>query len=169
MKGSRTFILALVATFALVVAACGGGSNETAEGNTSQGGSAESGSGSSETNRELGDVEVGSFSGSLEDCMALSVSVASIGLLGVAETFGDATGLTGADIDEAEQALSEMEAKIPAELESQFNTIRDAYANGVSFDDPDVDAAFDDISTFLEAECSDLGLSDISGLGDLGF
>jgi hypothetical protein len=110
MKGSRTFILALVATFALVVAACGGGSNETAEGNTSQGGSAESGSGSSETNRELGNVEVGSFSGSLEDCMALSVSVASVGLLGVAETFGDATGLTGADIDEAERALSEMEA-----------------------------------------------------------
>ena len=164
MQGSRKYVLAIVASLALVVAACGGGSNETAEG-----GSGGSGADSSGGNRELGNVEVGSFSGSLEDCMALSVSVASIGLLGVAESFGDATGLTGADIDEAERALSEMEAKIPAELESQFNTIRDAYANGVSFDDPDVDAAFTDISTFLEAECSDLGLSDIGGLGDLGF
>jgi hypothetical protein len=32
MQGSRKYVLAIVASLALVVAACGGGSNETAEG-----------------------------------------------------------------------------------------------------------------------------------------
>ncbi len=168
MQGSRKYILALVASFALLVAACGGGSSESANNTSSEGSNSsgsESNSSGSTGNRDLGDISVGSFSGSIEDCLALSVSVASVGLLGVADALGGISGISESDINEAEQALSELEASIPSELESQFNTIRDAYENGLSFEDPEVDAAFTDISTFLEKECSDFGVGDLEGLG----
>lgn len=155
----------VLAALTLVLAACGGGGSDggseqgsSSNGSSSNGSSSnsESNSGSSSSNGsgdgelDLGDV----LSGDLEECVGLSGALASVSMLGLSNVPGMGNEVNE---DEVNDAVNELEQYIPAELEDAFNTIRDSLNDGAGFDDPDVEAAFDEVEAYFDENCADLG------------
>ena len=177
MTRSRTTLLAMLTVAALTAAACGGGDSESSTADspaTTAGGS---------SGMETPDIEVGGgFDGSVEDCTQLAAAVTAVVALPM-------MGMLGEDaITDAEDALSGIDARIPAELEDEFRLLESAYAEysaaldgasiadiasdptvgekfeqaAAAFDNPEVEAALDTVGTFLEDNCSEFGITDIA-------
>lgn len=153
MSKSLRWGVAMATAFALVLTACGGGSSskESAEGSSSGGNASESSSSGSSSNDELdlGDV----FSGDFERCAGLAGAVASVGILGLSNSFGGAE----IDRDEVNDAVSELEQYVPDELEGEFNTIRDGLTSGADLADPEIESAYESINAYLEETCAEFG------------
>ena len=146
MGKTLRFGVATAATLALLLAACGGGSDS----GTDAAASDSSGDGADAAAQEMGEaIESGNL-GELDDCVGLAGAVATVALLPLAGSFGEATGVTD---EEAKKAVEELEQYIPSELEGAFNTIRDAADNGAGYEDPAVESALNEIDQYLETEC----------------
>lgn len=180
MRRPTVRLLALFAGLALVVSACGGGGSDedSSSGGESLQGSSSGGSGSSDT----GDIEFGGdFDGSLQACTEVASAFGSIAL-------GPSMLLIGGegDLGDVREQLSGRTFRVPAELEGPFEVVDEAYAqieealDGVNlndamtdpaamerfeaaaevFDTDEVRNALDEVSAFLEANCTDFDVSD---------
>ena len=179
-------ILALFAGLALVVSACGGGGSDesSSSGGESLQGSSSGGSGGSGSS-DTGDIEFGGdFDGSVQACTEVASAFGSIAL-------GPAMLLIGGegDLGDVREQLSGQTFRVPAELEEPFRVVDDAYAqieeslDGVNlndamtdpaamerfeeaaavFDTDEVRNALEEVSAFLEANCTDFDVSDFGG------
>lgn len=173
MARTRGAHVALLAATVLAVAACGGGDSDSATSDTT------AGNGSSVIPSP--DIEVGGgFDGSVQDCQEL-VSAFSVLAL------GPYTGLFGGEQEatEAEDVFADINARVPAELTDEFETIEAAYAKfeealggdsiaaaasdpalaarlqeaAAEFDSPNVQEAIDTVGTFLEDNCQQFNIT----------
>jgi hypothetical protein len=119
----------------------------------------------------LNDITGGGATG---DCIGASVAYATL----VLEPLGFMGGATQEQIDKFEQDTKDLQAKIPSELQGDFQTVADAYKaygdalKGIDFgdlfnpdtqkkmedassklDDPDVKAAQDNIDAYFKDTC----------------
>jgi hypothetical protein len=176
MSRTRATLLALVAVTALLTAACGGGDSETTAGasDTTAGGS---------SGVTTPDVKVGGgFDGSLEDCTQLAsafVAITGIPMMGM---------LGGDAVAEVEEALADLDARVPSALAGEFATVKAAYDEYIetmdgatmadmindpsvaekfeqaaaAFDNPEVEEATTTIGKFLEDNCAAYGYDDLT-------
>lgn len=178
MSRSRTALVALFAVAALVVAACGGSDSES----TSSGSPDTTAGGSSGVTTP--DVEVGGgFDGSVEACTELASAFAIVAAGPFMALMGE-----GQETIDFNEALAEIDARVPSELADEFETIETAYAKfdealgGASIteamtdpavaervedassalDDPKVQEAIETVGTFLEDNCSEFGVTDFA-------
>jgi len=179
MSRSRTALVALFAVAALVVAACGGGDSES-----TSSGSPDTTAGSGSSGVTTPDVQVGGgFDGSVEACQELSAAFALI-------VGGPFMAMVAGEQDMADfnEALAEIDARVPSELADEFKTIESAYAEfnealgGASIteamtnpavaerleeassalDNPEVEQAIETVGTFLEDNCKEFGITDFA-------
>lgn len=177
MSRSRSTLLAFVAVTALLLAACGGSDTDSTAGE-SPGTTADGSSGVTTPNVEVG----GGFDGSVEACTELASAFVAVAALPVMGMLG---GDTLADVEEA---LADINARIPSELADEFRIIEAAYAQyadamgdstmadimsdpsvaeklgqaAEAFDDPEVEQAIDTVGQFLEDNCSEFGYTDFT-------
>jgi hypothetical protein len=177
MLRSRSTILALLAVTTLLLAACGGNDTDSTAGE-SPGTTADGSSDVTAPNVEVG----GGFDGSVEACAELAsafVAVAGLPMMGM---------LGGDALADVEEALADLDARVPSELADEFRIVEGAYAQyadamggstmadimsdpsvaenmgkaAEAFDDPEVEQAIGTVGQFLEDNCSDFGFTDFT-------
>lgn len=179
MSRSRISLIAVLAAAALTVAACGGGDSES-----TSSGSSDTTAGSGSSGVTTPDVAVGGgFDGSVEACQELAAAFALIaGGPFMAMVAGEQ------DMTDFNEALADIDARVPSELADEFATIEAAYTEfnealggasiteamtnpavaerveqaAESLDDPKVQEAIETVGTFLEDNCTDFGVTDFA-------
>jgi hypothetical protein len=168
MTRSRTTLTALAVVATLLLAACGGGDSESTSDDTA----------SSSVPVEVG----GGFDGSREDCIQLSSAYIALVALPAMGFLGDEA------LAETEDALADLDARVPSELADDYKIIEDAYAeftevlDGASMadaatdplladrfeeaaealDSPRVQGAIASFTAFIEKNCSEFGYGDLT-------
>lgn len=175
-------ILALLAGLALVASACGGGGEESSgDGSSSQ--ATSSGQANDSGPSGSADIEFGGgFDGSVADCTEIA---SAFGLIVLGPSMLMIQGDEG--LDDVREELSGRSFTVPAELEEPFGIIDAAFADveraldgasltdamtdpqvmerleeaGAAYDTPEVQGALEDVSAFLQENCSDLDPGDL--------
>jgi hypothetical protein len=168
MTRSRTTLTAMAVVAALLLAACGGGDSESTSEDTA----------SSSVPVAIG----GGFDGGREDCVQLASAYIALVALPTMGFLGDEA------VADTEEALADLDARVPSELADDYKIIEDAYAeftavlDGASMadvatdpllaakfeeaaetlDSPRVQAAIASFTAFLEKNCSDFGYGDLT-------
>lgn len=171
-------LLAALAAALLLLGACGGSDDDSSDDASSDGTEAASDSSDDrDDSSDEGDDSSGG-GGELEECMAASGAMLSLGFMpmlfavgSMGGAFTDDTIFTEQDIEEMESAMDELAESVPDDLKGDVDTLNqmmvDAFEDPESFDESEWEEAMTNISDFLEQECGDAfaGLSE--DLGDL--
>jgi hypothetical protein len=89
-----------------------------------------------------------------QQCARVGAAVAKVSVVGVG---GQATGQ---DLSAARDALGGL-GEVPSELQGSVDSLEAALAEGKGLDDPAVQAAYDQIRTWVEQECVPGSLGDL--------
>lgn len=180
-------IVALLAALALAVSACGGGSSdESSSGSESLQGSSSGGSGDSGSSGTV-DIDVefdGGFDGSLNQCLEIAQA---FGIIAMGPSMALLSG--GEGIEDVRKQLGGETFTVPSELEGPFEVLDEAYASteealegfdytdalgnpeamerieeaSAAYDTDEVRAALEEVSAFLQDNCTDVNISDLGG------